>query len=70
MRNNFVLRSIYIAGDHAREKMSVSVRQTDVLHFTLVMLERYVRKPLEGSVFDNYVCLPAKKAYRNMKKED
>ncbi len=70
MRNNFVLQSIYIAGDHAYEKMSACVRQADVLHFTLVMLERYVRKPLEGTAFDNYVCLPAKNAYRSMKKED
>ena len=49
--------------------MTVATRQTDFLHFTLVMLERYVRKPLEGTVVDEYLFLPAKLLYRQSKKE-
>lgn len=50
--------------------MTVATRQTDFFHFTLVMLERYVRKPLEGTVVDEYLFLPAKLLYRQSKKED
>ena len=61
---------VYILRVNPSVTMTVATRQTDFFHFTLVMLERYVRKPLEGTVVDEYLFLPAKLLYRQSKKED
>lgn len=34
-----------------------------ILHSTVVWLEERVRQPLEGTIFDVYFALPAKRAY-------
>jgi hypothetical protein len=44
--------------------------QTNLIEPTLVYLERYVRKPLEGSWFDVWIATPMKEYYIMAKRKD